>query len=242
MVIHKHFDDDDDDNDGNGGGGGGGGDKNNDKISRITRGPDENTGSSLGGPGEFFKRNSTQPTLGVSKPGKLHGGKTSSMRRSVSSQIRGLERLLKNKGKSLPEKVRKAKEAHLAELQRLAGERGRRKSEFYVSKKYHMIRFFERRRLERVLQRLEQKPESPEVVSEKTQVLRDLKYVNNFPKGRKYVALFPKEGHTEESKQRVEAIRAEIDHLASHSSNTDGLVSPTEPDDNEDDFFLAADG
>lgn len=226
MVIHKRFDDDDDDND----------------IVKNVKSKLYESLSLSSGSEVPSKRNGIQPTLGVNKPGKASGGKRTSTRRAVSAQIRGLERLLKNKGKTLPENVQKAKQAQLAELQRLMGERGRRQSEFRVSKKYHMIRFFERRRLERILQRLEQKPESPEAVSEKAQTLRDLRYVNHFPKGRKYIALFPKGGHSKKSKLRIEAIRTEIDQLTPLALNTDAVKPGTEPDNNEDDFFLSAEG
>lgn len=183
--------------------------------------------------------------------------RNSMSQKPAGAQIRALERLLKNKAHTLPVAARKQKEQQLAELRRLAGEKTRRKVESSIAKKYHMVRFFERRKLERTLLALEQKQEvNPKAQAKKIQVMKDLNYVRNFPKGRKYVALFPKGGHTEESRAEVEAIHAEVERFLKGSS-IDNAPAPNdtpkssvtnedkdfgdEGDDNAehtDDFFL----
>lgn len=130
--------------------------------------------------------------------------------KSVSSQIRSLERLLKNKGDTLPDAVRSQKLQQLTELRRLDGEKTRRHTERSIMKKYRMVRFFERRKLERNLYLIEQRGNRPEDMEAKRLIEKDLFYVQHFPKGQKYIALFPKEGHTDQSRAKVEAIRASI--------------------------------
>lgn len=148
----------------------------------------------------------------------------------AGAQIRALERLLENKAHTLPVAARKQKEQELAELRRLAGEKTRRKVESSIAKKYHMVRFFERRKLERTLLALEQKQEvNPKVQAKKMQVMKDLNYVRNFPRGRKYVALFPKGGHTEESRAEVEAIHAEVERFLKGSSIDNAPASNDAP-------------
>lgn len=185
--------------------------------------------------------------------------RSTALQKPVGAQIRTLERLLKNKSRALPPAVRKQKEEQLTQLRRLAGEKTRRQTEGSIAKKYHMVRFFERRKLERILHALQQKGDTgPDDQEKKAQVVKDLVYVRNFPKGRKYVALFPKGGHTDESRAEVAAIRAQIDNFLNASSLVDADAGnkpsksrPTDgnthPDDDNgtdnsveemDDFFL----
>lgn len=122
----------------------------------------------------------------------------------------------------------------------MANERGRRKHEFKASRKYHMIKFFERRKIERLLDK-----ESDHL--KKIQLERDLNYVLHFPKDRKYIALFPKAPHSDEMMQTVNEIKDEIATAMSTSGNAkdsvmknDGEeVSEKEKKDMEkDDFFI----
>lgn len=155
-------------------------------------------------------------------------GQTS--QKPVGAQIRALERLLKNKAHTLPVAARKQKEQQLTELRRLVGEKTRRKVEGSIAKKYHMVRFFERRKLERALSALElEKEVGPKAQAKKAQVMKDLNYVRNFPKGRKYVALFPKGGHTKKSRAEVEAIHAEVERFLKGSL----IADKTAPNDTQ---------
>lgn len=169
--------------------------------------------------------------------------------KNVSSQIRSLERLLKNRGSTLPPKVLAEKKQQLEQLQRLTREQDRRHRERDVSKKYHMVRFFERRKLQRILDGIERSGNKPQDLECKQQALRDLKYVTRFPKGRKYISLFPKDGHSEEACAKVAAIREEIENGAVNNpllatahvqeeQGPDGEPADAGNDEAQDDFFL----
>lgn len=172
------------------------------------------------------------------RSGRPHGKRGG---KPLAGQIRGLERLLRNRASTLPPAALSAKRAELAELQRLQAEHGRRDRERRVSKKYHMVRFFERARLERQLRAIEQKGNADKDAQERKQIERDLLYIRRFPKDRKYVALFPKGGHDERSRALVDAIRAELEG----NQPTNDSPAPEEPDAGDDnpkaladDFFL----
>lgn len=184
----------------------------------------------------------------ISKPNRndrqqRSGKQPSSHGKSIRGQLRSIERLLKNKGSQLPPGVRKAKEEQLKELIRLRDEHGRREAERKTLTKYKMVKFFERRKLQRVLDKIIEHGDKPEDGDRKKQILRDLQYIDEYPKDKKYIALFPSGGHTEESRKRVEAMRKEIEG----KSGINGAESPSRTgDDNPggtetnvgDDFFL----
>lgn len=176
-------------------------------------------------------------------------------RKTTASQVRSLQRLLRNKGDKMPKGARKAKEDELAALLRLAKEQTRRTHERDIAKRYHMVRFFERRKLERILNRMAAAKNGGDADARQG-VERDLRYVVAFPKGRKYVALFPHGGHSAESRARVDAIRLEIDTAATGTAATatvaqipaqgrdkeaqqDGAQEEEQVAEQRDDFFLA---
>lgn len=188
-----------------------------------------------------------RPGRGISKPGnrgtKQHTGKPPKTK-SVRSQLRSLERLLKNKGAEFTPGARKAKEEQLKELIRLRDEHDRRESEKKTAAKYRMLKFFERRKLQRILDKIIEHGDKPEEAEKKKQVLRDLRYVNEYPKDKKYIALFPTGGHTDESGRRVEEMRKEIEGKADRRGSEDPSgADEVKPVGNAamndgDDFFL----
>lgn len=131
--------------------------------------------------------------------------------KSVKSQIRTINRLLENKGNTLTPSARKAKLNQLQELTRLRDEHDRRENERKMADKYRMLKFFERRKLQRVLDKIIQRGDRKEDEQRKKQVIRDLVYVTEYPKDQRYVALFPSGGHTEQSRRRVEDMRKQIE-------------------------------
>lgn len=131
--------------------------------------------------------------------------------KSTKNQARTIQRLLNNKGNELAPCARKEKEEELKQLRRVCDEHDRRELERKMVERYRMIRFFERRKLERILGKIVKNGSRAEDAEQKKQVLRDLRYVTEYPKDKKYIALFPSEGHTEESLQRVEEMRKEIE-------------------------------
>lgn len=130
--------------------------------------------------------------------------------KSVRNQVRAIQRLLKNKANELTPRVRKEKEEEMQQLLRIRDERDRRKLEKEMAEQYRMIKFFERRKLERILEKIIKNGDKPGDAERKKQVLCDLRYVQEYPKDKKYIALFPSEGHTEESLRKVEEMRNEI--------------------------------
>lgn len=175
-----------------------------------------------------------RPTVQVKKSSK---NKRHSARRangahkakSIRNQVRTIQRLLNNKGNELAPRARKEKEEELEQLLRVCEEHDRRELEKRIAERYRMIRFFERRKLERVLGKIVEKGDKPEDADQKKQVLRDLRYVSEYPKGKKYIALFPSEGHTEESFKRVEEMRKEIEGRLVEQNAGEMTTLPTDP-------------
>lgn len=166
---------------------------------------------------------------------------------SLKNQIRSTERILT---KDLPSEVREAQEKKLEELKkqqeihtRLAGER----KTFLLDRKK---KFFERRKIERRIRRLEKQQrvsagqtQEEEIAEQLSKLKEDLEYVRFFPKNEKYVALFMG-GDDRDTVDRRNILRKQIKaniiaaaasgkDLEETGSEDDGLLEPS-----EDDFFL----
>jgi len=110
---------------------------------------------------------------------------------SIKQQIRGIERLLKREGVA-PE-AKAAQETRLKELQDSLQDRQKRDLEQKYSKKYHMVRFFERkkvsRKLSQVVKQLEDKglgaKERKALEQTRDRLDADLDYIVNFPRDHK---------------------------------------------------------
>lgn len=150
--------------------------------------------------------------------------------KSISSRIRALERFIQNKGNQLPPSAITTKRVELEELRRIANARGKRKVEFKSSRRYHMIRFFERRKLERALEK-----EGPIDKQKLKELKRDLKYVVHFPKSKKYIGLFPKGGLTTLAKLEIDGIRKEIDRSLGHGDEDEKMSDEDDGDDKNKD-------
>lgn len=112
----------------------------------------------------------------------------------VRKRVRGLERLLQRGG--LPDDVRCAKEAELAALKGEAVKKRKVERERHFSKKYHGVKFIERRKVERRIAQLKRQlgAGSAAVEAELREAEHDLLYIRHFPRSKKYLALFPAEG------------------------------------------------
>lgn len=157
----------------------------------------------------------------------------------TSKQIRNLQRQLERFGDTMPPGVKRRKEEELDGLRALSAERTRRQAEARNVQKYRMVKFFDRRKIERKLNSTD-----PEV---RKQAQRDMRYVREYPRDQKYVALFPKNGHTEKSLAQVERMRALIEGGADVGADaraggaTDENDEMNEVDESHaeaDDFFL----
>lgn len=182
----------------------------------------------------------------ISKPGKRNhkpqAGKKSKTK-SIRGQIRSIKRLLNNKGDQLTPAGQKAKQEELKELIRLRDEHDRREAEREMATKYRMVKFFERRKLQRTLDKIIEQGDKPEDAAKKKQTLSDLRYVTEYPKDKKYISLFPSGGHTDESRSRVEEMRKQIEGKANrkgaeHPSGVDRVPANGNEFNREDDFFL----
>ena len=150
---------------------------------------------------------------------KLESNKAATSR-PAKQQLRGLQRLLKRD--TLPPDVRKAKEAELAALQGDVQKQSRVNREKHFSKKYHGVKFVEKRKverkigqLERRLAELQQQGGSLDKVAAAEEELReaqhDLLYIQHFPRAKKYLSLFPtSDGENDYVAKRRRRIRALI--------------------------------
>jgi hypothetical protein len=91
------------------------------------------------------------------------------------------------------------------------------------TEKYKMVKFFERKKLEKNLKRITKEIEDEKLKSEneeklkelsekKENIVRDINYVKFYPKTYKYYSLFPKnDKDNEETKIKIEKMRKKID-------------------------------
>jgi rRNA-processing protein Efg1 len=148
----------------------------------------------------------------------------------------------------MPPSARTAAQAEVESLKALAAERSRRERERTLAKKYHMVKFFERRKIQRRLEALTECAGRPgddttALTARRKELEDDLLYIRHFPKDKPYVALYPSDGHSEVSRSAVEAIRREIqDALSAGGGEGEGSGAINEKlkeeETCEDDFFL----
>ncbi|CAI4036693.1 hypothetical protein SMKI_16G0150 [Saccharomyces mikatae IFO 1815] len=114
----------------------------------------------------------------------------------IKRRIRDLERLLKKKKDILPSTVIIEKERNLQAL-RLELQNNELKNKIKANaKKYHMVRFFEKkkglRKYHRLLKKINESGTEDKDLQEKLRATKiELCYVINFPKTEKYIALYP---------------------------------------------------
>ncbi|KAK9684284.1 hypothetical protein RND81_10G198900 [Saponaria officinalis] len=113
---------------------------------------------------------------------------------SLKNQIRSTQRLLQ---RDLPAELREAQEKKLEELKKQQFEQNRMAEERKIFLRDRKIKFFERRKIERRMRRMEKQQrislneeEEKKVVEELGQLKKDLEYVRFFPKAEKYVPLY----------------------------------------------------
>ncbi|GAU25852.1 hypothetical protein TSUD_31170, partial [Trifolium subterraneum] len=166
---------------------------------------------------------------------------------SLKNQIRSAERMLR---KNLPSEVREAQEQKLAGLKKQQEIHTRLAVERKIFLRDRKIKFFERRKVERRIRRLEklQRSSSSQDASASPDQLaslkQDLQYVMYFPKNEKYVPLFSgnddqeivdkRNGLRKQIEKRLSAAAATGKDLEETGSEDDGLL-----DLSDDDFFLA---
>ncbi|XP_045789726.1 rRNA-processing protein EFG1-like isoform X2 [Trifolium pratense] len=166
---------------------------------------------------------------------------------SLKNQIRSAERMLR---KNLPSEVREAQEQKLAALKKQQEIHTRLAVERKIFLRDRKIKFFERRKVERRIRRLEKlqrSSSSQDAAASPDQLAslkQDLQYVMYFPKNEKYVPLFSgnddqeivdkRNGLRKQIEERLSAAAATGKDLEETGSEDDGLL-----DLSDDDFFLA---
>ncbi|CAN6303191.1 unnamed protein product [Urochloa humidicola] len=157
---------------------------------------------------------------------------------SLKNQIRSTERFLR---KDLPDEVRIAQEKKLEELKRQQELQNQLAVQRTVQLRDRKIKFFERRKIERMIRRLEkqQRSNGDDVSNNLSKLREDLEYVRFFPKNEKYVSLFA-EGNNAD----VEKWRKQIkENLMAAAANGKDLEETASDDDtldvSDDDFFMS---
>eukprot|EP00898_Chlorokybus_atmophyticus_P002298 jgi/Chlat1/3069/Chrsp21S03320 len=115
---------------------------------------------------------------------------------SLKNQIRSCERLLHKD--DLPPAARKATEARLEQLKKEHAAHARSELERKMAIRYHRVKFFERRKLERRIKQVQKQlalgpasdDDTAKLQQELESLLADLQYLQHFPKTEKYVSLF----------------------------------------------------
>ncbi|KAK7268915.1 hypothetical protein RIF29_21625 [Crotalaria pallida] len=185
-----------------------------------------------------------------SKPNKGLATKKPKSKPSVSlkNQIRSAERMLLRK--NLPAEVREAQEQKLEGLKKQQEIHTRLAAERKIFLRDRKIKFFERRKIERRIRRLEKQhrtssaqAQASEVADQLSGLKKDLQYVMYFPKTEKYVPLFTggddleivdkRNGLRKQIEDRLVAAAASGKDLEETGSEDDGLL-----DLSEDDFFI----
>ncbi|KAG6471047.1 hypothetical protein ZIOFF_072140 [Zingiber officinale] len=163
---------------------------------------------------------------------------------SIKNQIRSVERFL---SKDLPNDVRQAQEEKLKGLQQLQDNHIRSELDHKIHLNDKRIRFFERRKIERMIKQLEKQCSSSDQASEEgtldqlSKLREDLNYIRFFPKNERYVSLLVG-GDNPKIVEKRNQLRAQIKaNLVEATSNGEDLKETSENDAsdvNEDDFFL----
>lgn len=152
--------------------------------------------------------------------------------------------------KELPHEVKEAQEKKLDELKKQQEIHNRLALERKIFLRNRKIKFFERRKIERRIRRLEKQQrastgqaQEAEIAEQLTKLKEDLEYVRFFPKTEKYVSLFMGGDEAEivekrnnlrkQIKANLIAAAASGKDLEETGSEDDGLLDPS-----EDDFFL----
>ncbi|KAL5209143.1 hypothetical protein ABZP36_004766 [Zizania latifolia] len=161
---------------------------------------------------------------------------------SLKNQIRSTERLLR---KDLPNEIRAAQEKKLEELKRQQELQNQLAIQRAVQLRDRKIKFFERRKIERMIRRLEkQQCSNADDASSKLSKLReDLEYVRFFPKNEKYVSLFSGGNNPDILEKRNKWRKQIKENLMAAAANGKDLEETASDDDaldvSDDDFFMS---
>ncbi|XP_060178510.1 rRNA-processing protein EFG1-like [Lycium barbarum] len=190
-------------------------------------------------------RRPTKSSLGVDKKNKSKP-KAKAKAVSIKNQIRSVERMLR---KDLLPEIREVQKQKLDELKKQQELQNRLALERKIFLRNRKVKFFDRRKIERRIRRLEKqqrtssgKAQETEIAEQLAKLKEDLEYVRFFPKTEKYVPLFSGGDEQdivdkrcklrEQIKANIVAAAASGKDLEETGSEDDGLL-----DLSDDDFF-----
>uniref|UniRef100_A0A061S769 rRNA-processing protein EFG1 n=1 Tax=Tetraselmis sp. GSL018 TaxID=582737 RepID=A0A061S769_9CHLO len=154
-------------------------------------------------------------------------------KRSFKSLIRGCERVLAKD--NLEPRARAAQELKLRKLKEEHEKHVKSERERKLAIRYHKVKFFERRKIERLVGKLEKLRKhailngDEDEVKRSTESLADAKdkllYVTHFPKGEKYVSVLKGEGeHIEAERRRLmRLVKEQLREMALVTEADEGL-------------------
>ena len=136
--------------------------------------------------------------------------------RPLPKQIRDLERLLK-KG-NLPKQAQEEHKQRLSSLKAAFAAQKTQTLEDKMARKYKMVKFFEQQKLTRRLKSVDKKlrdvsgaADTAALQQQRDQIVADLRYVQHYPRHKKYISLFPVGGADAYTRKMQAAMRAEIE-------------------------------
>ncbi|KJE89888.1 hypothetical protein CAOG_01297 [Capsaspora owczarzaki ATCC 30864] len=163
-------------------------------------------------------RAATAPQKPATTAASDAAAKGSKKHKGLGQQLRDIRRLLARP--NLPATVRQAHERQLAALelerQTSTSDKAVVTLERTAVNKYHAIRFFERRKLLRLMETARKK-DQPDL-SQLAKWMADVNYVTYFPKSAKYLSLFPKTEPDARAKQAREAIHRLINRFVTEGA------------------------
>ncbi|KAJ2808952.1 18S rRNA maturation protein [Coemansia guatemalensis] len=171
---------------------------------------------------------SSDSTKPYNRSGNVHSGKKSNWNQkslqpptslsACKKQVRDVSRLLNRKG--LASTARVELERRLKALTIQQGQLTNSQKDKANASRYHKIKFFERKKVDRMLKQIDKKLEPKEIdsetreklIAEKQDLLVNLNYTIYYPNEFKYISLFPADpsSTTEDTAEKRETIRLSV--------------------------------
>lgn len=136
----------------------------------------------------------------------------------LKKKVRDLERLLLHTNSRLSADARIENERALEAFRLELSDANQSKTEQKMAKKYHMVRFFERQKATRKLNKLKKELNTHRrnVPDDLTRSVEDaqveLNYTLHYPRGEKYISLFKNPGNNNNVAEKRDMIKQDIKH------------------------------
>ncbi|KAA8912762.1 hypothetical protein FN846DRAFT_256501 [Sphaerosporella brunnea] len=153
---------------------------------------------------------------GPKRPKTSYGGRTKSVT-TLKKKIRDVQRILSRAQSTLSAQARVESERALAAYKLELTNATRSRKEQKNAKKYHMVRFFERQKATRRLNKLQREAAAlegdavPDDLAQKIHNAQvELNYTLYYPRGEKYISLFKDPGNNQDVIDKRDAIKQDI--------------------------------